>query len=260
MQLQSQRESLRIAQAQLSQAQETLAKTVIRTPIDGVVTRLPVKVGETVIAGTNIPGSTLMSIANPAEIIADVQVDEADIAHVKPGTEADLHAVSFPHTRLKGKVIFIASSVTQNLTTTTATAGRNFEVKIALQGKDLPHILPGMSCRAEIFTRSAPNALAVPVQAVLYEDKAGARNLDADSGAYVFVVSNGKVQKTPVTTGLSSDTWQAISKGLQAGEQVVSGPYQTLHALTAGQAVQIEKHKPAAAKPKDSGSVTVRAS
>lgn len=262
VQLQSQRESLNIAQAQLSQARETLAKTVIRTPIDGVVTRLPVKVGETVIAGTNIPGSTMMSIANPAEIIADVQVDEADIAHVKPGTEADLHAVSFPHAKLKGKVIFIASSVTQSLTTAaaTATAGRNFEVKIALQGKHLPHILPGMSCRAEIFTRSAPNALAVPVQAVLYEDKAGAKNLDADSGAYVFVVDNGKVRKAPVTTGLSSDTWQAISKGLQAGEEVVSGPYQTLHALTAGEAVQIEKHKPAAAKPKDSGSVTVRAS
>lgn len=260
VQLQSQRESLNIAQAQLSQARETLAKTVIRTPIDGVVTSLPVKVGETVIAGTNIPGSTMMSIANPAQIIADVQVDEADIAHVKPGTEADLHAVSFPHAKLKGKVIFIASSVTQSLTAATATAGRNFEVKIALQGKDLPHILPGMSCRAEIFTRSAPNALAVPVQAVLYEDKAGAKNLDADSGAYVFVVDNGKVRKAPVTTGLSSDTWQAISKGLQAGEQVVSGPYQTLHALTAGEAVQIEKHKPAAAKPKDSGSVTVRAS
>ncbi|WP_297920146.1 efflux RND transporter periplasmic adaptor subunit [Metallibacterium sp.] len=258
VQLQSQRESLNIAQAQLSQARETLAKTVIRTPINGVVTSLPVKVGETVIAGTNIPGSTMMSIANPAQIIADVQVDEADIAHVKPGTEADLHAVSFPHAKLKGKVIFIASSVTPNLTT--ATAGRNFEVKIALQGKDLPHILPGMSCRAEIFTRSAPNALAVPVQAVLYEDKAGAKNLDADSGAYVFVMKNGKVQKAPVTTGLSSDTWQAISKGLQAGEQVVSGPYQTLHALTAGEAVQIEKPKPAAAKPKDSNSVTIRAS
>jgi HlyD family secretion protein len=117
-----------------------------------------------------------------------------------------------------------------------------------------------MSCRAEIFTRSAPNALAVPVQAVLYDNAPSAKGLDADGGAYVYVVKNGKAQKAPVTTGLSSDTWQAISKGLQAGEQVVSGPYQTLHALTAGEAVQIEKPKPAAAKPKDSGSITVRAS
>ena len=260
VQLQSQREALGIAQAQLGQAQQTLAKTVIRSPIDGVVTRLPVKVGETVIAGTNIPGSTLMSIANPAEIIADVQVDEADIAHVKPGTVADLHAVSFPNAKLRGKVTFIASSVTQNPAGAAVTAGRNFEVKIALQGKDLPRILPGMSCRAEIYTRSAPNALAVPVQAVLYADHADAKSLDSTAGAYVYVVRAGKTVKVPVTTGISSDTWQAINAGLKAGEQVVSGPYQTLHALSAGEAVQIEAAKPATTKPKDSGSVTVSAS
>ncbi|EQD57949.1 hypothetical protein B2A_04597, partial [mine drainage metagenome] len=85
-------------------------------------------------------------------------------------------------------------------------------------------------------------------------------NLDADSSAYVFVVRAGKVAKAPVVTGLSSDTWQAISKGLLAGDEVVSGPYQTLHALTAGEAVQIEKPKPAATKPKDSNSVTISAS
>lgn len=258
VQLQSQREALNIAQAQLTQAQQTLAKTVIRSPIDGVVTRLPVKVGETVIAGTNIPGSTMMSIADPAEIIADVQVDEADIANVKLGSEADLHAVSFPSDKLTGKVTFIASSVTQSLTATSA--ARNFEVKIALQGKDLPHILPGMSCRAEIYTRSARDALAVPVQAVLYESKPGAKNLDASSNAYVYVVRDGKAQKAPVVTGLSSDTWQAIDKGLKAGDEVVSGPYEALHALTPGVVVQIEPAKAASTKKDSSGSITVSAS
>ncbi|HVB83421.1 MAG TPA: efflux RND transporter periplasmic adaptor subunit, partial [Rhodanobacteraceae bacterium] len=241
VQVQAQREALRIAQAQLSQAQQNLAKTVIRSPTDGVVTRLPVKVGETVIAGTNIPGATLMNIANPAEIIADVQVDEADIAHVKPGAEADIHAVSFPHAKLTGRVVFIASSVTQTLTTAGAAGGRNFEVKIALAGKNLPHILPGMSCRAEIYTRSAPDTLAVPIQAVLYENKPDAKSIEADSGAYVYVVSAGKTHKTKVVTGISSDTWQAIDKGLKAGDVVVSGPYQTLHALSDKEAVEIEK-------------------
>ena len=260
VQLQSQREALDIAQAQLNQARQTLAKTVIRSPIDGVVTRLPVKVGETVIAGTNIPGSTLMSIADPAEIIADVQVDEADIAHVRLNTIADLHAVSYPDAKLAGKVIFIASSVTRPSALATATAGRNFEVKIALQGKNLPRILPGMSCRAEIYTRSAPNTLAVPVQAVLYEDHANTKNLDSTSGAYVYVVRAGRTVKVPVITGISSDTWQAIDKGLRAGELVVSGPYQTLHALTAGEAVRIEAAKPATAKSDDSSSITIKAS
>ncbi len=261
VQVQAQREALRIAQAQLSQAQQSLAKTVIRSPIDGVVTRLPVKVGETVIAGTNIPGATLMNIANPVQIIADVQVDEADIAHVKPGAVADIHAVSFPHARLTGRVVFIASSVTQSLSATGGTAGgRNFEVKIALAGKDLPHILPGMSCRAEIYTRSAPDTLAVPIQAVLYENKPASKSIEADSGAYVYVVRAGKTHKTKVVTGISSDTWQAIDKGLKAGDAVVSGPYQTLHALGDKEAVEIEKAKPGAKKAKDSGSVTIEAS
>jgi len=260
VQVQAQREALRIAQAQLSQAQQNLAKTVIRSPTDGVVTRLPVKVGETVIAGTNIPGATLMNIANPAEIIADVQVDEADIAHVKPGAEADIHAVSFPHAKLTGRVVFIASSVTQTLMATGAAGGRNFEVKIALAGKNLPHILPGMSCRAEIYTRSAPDTLAVPIQAVLYENKPDAKSIEADSGAYVYVVRAGKTHKTKVVTGISSDTWQAIDKGLKAGDVVVSGPYQTLHALSDKEAVEIEKTKPGTKKTKDSGSVTIEAS
>ena len=247
VQLQSQREALTAAQAQLDQAQQTLAKTVIRSPISGVVTRLPVKVGETVVAGTNIPGSTLMTIADPAQIIADVQVDEADIAHVRLGTAAELHAVSFPNAKLQGKVNFIASSITEN-TLTSTTAGRNFEVKIALDGKQLPHILPGMSCRAEIYTHSAANALAVPVQAVLYDNKPDAKSLDSSGAAYVYVVKDGKAVKTPVTLGTSSDTWQVIAKGLSAGQQVVTGPYLTLHGLHGGEAVQIEATK---AKPAD---------
>ncbi|RAP55669.1 efflux RND transporter periplasmic adaptor subunit [Oleiagrimonas sp. MCCC 1A03011] len=260
-QLASQRQAERIAQAQLNQAQQNLAKTVIRTPIDGVVTRLPVKVGETVIAGTNIPGSTMMNIANPAQIIADLQVDEADIANIKPGAQADIHAVSFPQDKLSGKVIFIASSVTQATTAAAqANGARNFEVKVALQGKDLPHILPGMSCRAEIFTRSAPHALAVPVQAVQYDDTPGKSGLDTSSGAYVYVVRNGKVHKTAVVTGLSSDTWQAIDKGLKAGDEVVSGPYQTLHGLGDGQTVHTEPAKSPGAKGKSQAGASVKIS
>lgn len=261
-QLGSQRQAEHIAQAQLNQAQQNLAKTVIRSPIDGVVTRLPVKVGETVIAGTNIPGSTMMNIANPAQIIADLQVDEADIANIRPGAEADIHAVSFPQDKLAGKVVFIASSVTQDTTATSSNGARNFEVKVELHGKDLPHILPGMSCRAEIFTRSSPHALAIPVQAVLYDNTPGKSGLDTGSGAYVYVARGGKVHKTAVVTGLSSDTWQAIDKGLKAGDEVVSGPYQTLHGLGDGQAVRTEPAKSAgaASKKKDGTSVTVSAS
>lgn len=243
VQLDSQKEALRIAQAQLNQAQQNLSKTVIRSPIDGMVTSLPVKVGETVITGTNIPGSTLMEIADPAEVLADVQVDEADIAHVKLGEEADINAVSYPNDTFHGKVQFIAASVTSSTsvssTATTAQQGVTFEVKIGLTDKQLPRVRPGMSCRAEIYTQSTPNAIAVPLQAVLYENNPNSKSLEPTSGAYVYVLQDGKAHKVNVTTGVSSDTYQEIVSGLKAGETVITGPYTVLHALSDGAKVSV---------------------
>lgn len=239
VQLQSQQEALSSAEAQLSQQEQNLSKTVIRSPINGMVTSLPVKVGETVITGANIPGSTLMEIADPSEVQADVQVDEADIANLKLGEDADINAVSYPNDTFHGKVQFIAASVTDTSTATAATAqqGVTFEVKIGLTDKKLPRVRPGMSCRAEIFTQSTPNALAVPIQAVLYENNPNSKSLEPTSGAYVYIIRNGKAQKQPVKTGVSSDTYQEIVSGLKAGDVVVSGPYTTLHALSDGEAV-----------------------
>ena len=212
VQLNSLKQALAISQAQLSQAQQNLSKTVIRSPIKGMVTSLPVKVGETVITGANIPGSTLMEIADSSEVQADVQVDEADIANLKLNEDADINAVSYPNDTFHGKVQFIAASVTDNSTVTTQTAqqGVTFEVKIGLTDEKLPRVRPGMSCRAEIFTQSTPNAIAVPLQAVLYENNPNSKSLEPTSGAYVYVMRDGKAHKVDVTTGVSSDTYQEI--------------------------------------------------
>lgn len=246
VQLNSQNEALSIAEAQLSQQEQNLSKTVIRSPINGMVTSLPVKVGETVITGTNIPGSTLMEIADPSEVQADVQVDEADIANLKLDEDADINAVSYPNDTFHGKVQFIAASVTSSSTTSASAAtqqGVTFEVKIGLTDKKLPRVRPGMSCRAEIFTQSTPNALAVPIQAVLYENNPNSKSLEPTSGAYVYVMLDGKAHKQPVTTGVSSDTYQEIVAGLKAGETVITGPYTTLHSLSDGAEVVAEPAK-----------------
>jgi HlyD family secretion protein len=235
--LQARMQARDIAQAQLLQSQQNLNKTVITSPLDGMITSLPVKVGETVVTGTNIAGATLMNIADPSEVLADVQVDEADIANVKLGEEANIDAVSFPDRTLHGKVQFVASSVTDTTLTASASQGRTFEVKIAISDKDIGLLKPGMSARAEIFTQSTPGTLAVPVQAILYENDPGSKSLEPTSGAYVYKLVDGKAQKTPVTTGVSSDTFQAVTSGVQKGDTVVSGPYQTLHHLTDGTSV-----------------------
>jgi HlyD family secretion protein len=248
--LDARQQALQIAQAELTQSEQSLNKTVIVSPLDGMVTSLPVKVGETVITGTNIAGDTLMDIADPSEVLADVQVDEADIANVKLGEDANIDAVSFPDRTLHGKVQFVASSVTDtsSLTVASASQGRTFEVKIAISDKDVGVLKPGMSARAEIFTQSTPDTLAVPVQAILYENDPSSKSLEPTSGAYVYTVEDGKAKKTPVTTGVSSDTYQAVTSGLKKGDTVVSGSYQTLHHLADGTSVTAA---PAAASKSD---------
>ena len=262
VQLDSQQEALRVAQAQLNQAEQNLAKTVILSPIDGMVTSLPVKVGETVITGTNIPGSTLMDIADPAEVLADVQVDEADIANVKLNEDADINAVSYPNDTFHGKVQFIAASVTDNSATSTSSTtaaqqGVTFEVKIGLTDQKLPRIRPGMSCRAEIYTQSTPNAIAVPLQAVLFDNNPNSKSLEPTSGAYVYILQDGKAHKVDVSTGVSSDTYQEILSGLKAGETVITGPYTVLHALSDGSKVSVLPSKQASPQKSSTSPVQV---
>ena len=90
-------ESLYQARAALDQSEELLTKTQIISPIDGIVIQVDIKVGETVIAGTtNIPGSTLVVIADPSEMLVEVKVDEADIAQIREGQVADIYAAAYP--------------------------------------------------------------------------------------------------------------------------------------------------------------------
>ncbi|HET7307419.1 MAG TPA: efflux RND transporter periplasmic adaptor subunit, partial [Gammaproteobacteria bacterium] len=106
--LASRQQALSLNNAQLDKAREQLNRTIIRSPMNGIVTQVDVKPGETVIAGTtNIVGSALMNIADPSAMFAEVRVDEADIAHIAPGQHVDVTAVAYPNDSLDGKVTFI---------------------------------------------------------------------------------------------------------------------------------------------------------
>lgn len=234
--LSSAKESLSQAQAALQYAQEQLAKTVIQSPLHGIVTSLNVKVGEAVIPGTtNIPGSSLMTIGDPSELLAEVYVDEADIAHVNTGETAEVTSTAYPNTTLKGDVTFVAPAAT----IMPGQQGQGFKVKIRVKNSTDLAIRPDMTCRAEINTQSAKDALAIPVAAVLFaQQKKAATTLFSDQNAYVFVAQDGHVARKKVTLGISSDTWQEIKSGLKAGEKVVTGPYEILHSLTSGASVR----------------------
>ncbi len=239
--LRSLQESLTQARAALDQAEELLSKTRILSPIDGVVIQLDVKVGETVIAGTtNIPGSTMMVIADPSETLTEVQVDEADIAQVREGQGADIFTAAYPDTPLPGTIQSIATVARQ----TPGQAGLSFLVKILLDEQDAFTIRPGMSVRADIYTSSSEETLAVPVQAVLYDEETDEETDEDDAEktrseqTYVFVMEDGKAKRKDVEIGISSDSDQEIKSGLNEGDIVISGPFRVLRNLADGDEVE----------------------
>ncbi len=241
MDLRSRQTALSQAQAAQAQARDALSKTEIRSPIDGIVIQLDVKPGEAVIAGTtNIPGSTVAVIADTSSMLTELRVDEADIARVSLGQPAAIFAAGFPDIALPGVVESIATSAQraegqQNL---------SFEVRVRLTEPELAKVRPGMSCRAEIYTETSDDALAVPIAAVLYDEDEKA----SSEQAYVFVQADEKAEKREVQTGLSSDSHMEITEGLKAGEQVVAGPFRVLRSLREG-----DRLKPEEKKPKDDG-------
>ena len=131
--LRSRQEALTQAQATLDKALERLEKTVFRSPIDGIATSVDIKIGETAISGTtNIAGSNLITIADPASILVEVQVDEADIANVRLDQDVDVYAVAFPDDALKGQVKTIATSAKR----ASNREGLSFTVKILLESDE----------------------------------------------------------------------------------------------------------------------------
>ena len=235
--LRSLQESLTQARAGLDQAEELLGKTRIISPIDGVVIQLDLTVGETVIAGTtNIPGSTMMVIADPSETLTEVQVDEADIAQVRVGQGADIFTAAYPDTPLSGTIQSIASVARQ----TPGQASLSFLVKILLDEQDELIIRPGMSVRADIYTQSSEETLAVPVQAVLFDEDFGEdeKAKDEKEQNYVFVMEDGKAMRKDVVVGISSDSDQEIKSGLNEGETVITGPFRVLRDMNEGDAVE----------------------
>ncbi len=230
--VQSRRESLAQSSASLAQARDTLRRTQIRSPLDGVVTRLDVKAGESVIPGTtNIPGTVLAEVSDTSSVIAELKVDETDIARIAIGQRAAIYAAAYPDQVVNGVVERIAASAVkaegqQNL---------SFAVDIRLDAAEANRIKPGTSCRAEVYTQSSGKELAVPLQAVLYEDAARAGK--EKEKAYVFVDEAGTAVRRDLTLGLSSDSHVVAKSGLKFSERVVVGPFRTLRLLKDGDAI-----------------------
>jgi len=233
--LASHRESLAQARAARAQSADLLSRTSIVSPIDGIVIQVDVKVGETVIAGTtNLPGSTLMVVADTSEMLVEVRVDEADIARVREGQRADIYAAAFPDTPLAGTVESIATTARQ----TPGQQSLSFLVKIVLDDQNALAVRSGMSARADIYTQSAEETLAVPIQAVRYDEEIEDGDEDSADQPFVMRFEDGTATRRDVEIGLSSDSDQEITAGLEEGDRVIVGPYRVLRTLDDGDPVE----------------------
>ena len=225
--LKSSRERLAQSKAQLDQMNDQLSKTKIVSPIDGVITSLDIKVGETAIASsTNIPGSSLMTIANPASIYAEVLVDEADVATVKVGQRVEIVAIAYPDQPMQGIVRYIANTAK----IAPGRQGLSFTVKIDITDVGEVVLHPGMSSRAEIFTRQDQEVVAVPIQAIIFEEDRS----ELRSEYFIFVNDNGFARKTKVEVGLSDDEYQELISEIDGNIEVIVGPDQELRHLLEG--------------------------
>jgi HlyD family secretion protein len=258
--LESSRSRVAQQRAILARSEDLLSKTVIRSPLAGVITQMNVEAGERAVPGTlNNPAATLMVIADLSIIEAEVEVDETDIIDVDFGQKSVVKVDALPDQPLEGVVTEIGNSAIQK-------SGSDQEAKdfkVIIQLVDPPSSLrPGLSCTGEITTATRQEVLTVPIQALtvrefpidddgnpifeteeVEEEKEGSGGSKRNSKEFegVFRVSEGKALFTPVETGILGEAEIEILSGLDEGTTIVTGSYKTLRTLSNGDRVSIEE-------------------
>ncbi|PYV09913.1 MAG: secretion protein HlyD [Acidobacteria bacterium] len=263
-------------QAQLIRAKDLRSKTIYTSPLDGIITSLPVHVGENVVPGIqNQPGSVLFQVSDLSVITAEVKVDETDIVNVKLGQPAEVNIDAIPNKTFKGHVTEIGQSAVSRTTgqTTSQSGASNEEAKdfkVVVTLDDPPsNVRPGLSTTAKVTTATRQNAVTVPIQALTIrtrreleetgkdaKDKALAAGpgvstpvaspKDKEKGKEelqgVFAVRKGRAVFVPVETGIMGSTDVEVVKGLEQGEEMVTGSYQVLRTLKNNTKVKVEKN------------------
>lgn len=229
------------ASAGLEGTRDLLAKTTIRSTMDGVVTARRVEEGEVAVIGIqNSPGTVLFQISDMSVVEAELEVDETSIPNVVLGQEARVRLDAYPNKTFRGTVTEVASSPIL----TGANQAIKFKVKVRLD--DPPSgIKPGLSARADILTGFRGDALVVPLQALVVreiERKPGTKvdpNAPRDQEG-VYLMENGKARFAPITTGMIGELSIEVLSGLQGGETLITGPFKALRELEPGGLVKVE--------------------
>jgi len=248
VELESARHTVDQYRSALQRTEDDLARTTIRSPMDGVVIQLNAEKGETVVPGsTNLPGSVIMTVADMSVLLAEVEVNEVDVVNVKLGQEAEITVDALGSEPQKGHVVEIATSGRKD----PALGTIRFLVKVAIDDPD-PALRPAMTAKVDILTDTREDALTVPIQAVVKrtldddgKEVKGTKAKGLEETEVVYLVEDDKAAVRPVKTGISDELYVEIADGLADGDEVVVGPYRTLKKLHDGDAVSIKEEKDA---------------
>ncbi len=249
---------------------DALDKTISRAPFDALITNIPVREGETMVVGIqNAQGSTMMTLADMSVVTAEVKVDETDIVFVALNQPVEVAVDALPGRTFKGHITEVGDQAllrTTGVATSQSTTGtedaKDFKVVVTLDNAN-DELRPGLSATAKITTAHKPDALTIPIQAlvqrdplaeqVLFDNKGKASttaptNAPSSSsvkpklvqGVYKFETVKGtlRVKFVPVTTGITGATDIEVLSGLKDGDEIVTGRYKILRTLKSGTAVK----------------------
>jgi len=249
--------NIEAAEADIRQIGELLNYTTIRTPIDGVVTRLNVDVGEIAITGTmNNPGTVLLEVADLSRMLVVARIDEANIRDVEVGQHVDVRLMAYPGRVFTGCIDSVALSVASE------PGAQYFETKVLLDETE-ELLRSGLSADAEVRVRQHEDVVIVPSQAVVSRPVDGLPSevrkdnplIDPTRAntIVVFRVEDGKAVATPVRIGASDSLNTIIREGLEADAEIVTGPYAVLESLQHGDRIEVGRRDGEDVEPEEDG-------
>ncbi len=245
------------ARAALQEAREQLAKTVLRSPMSGQVTRMAVEVGEVAVPGTfSRETGLLLTVSDLSVIQVNVKVDETDVVRLHHGDSAEITIDAFPDTTFTGRVTKISQSAIRlgaGATSAGSDQAVDYDVEITLDDPPV-EIRPDLSATAKVITAMRDSVLSIPIIALtvrehtpIQMETAGTARRDT-SGAKrdtegVFVVAEGLAQFRPVKVGIAGEEYFEVVDGLTEGDSIVAGPYQTIRDLRDGAKVRAAEER-----------------
>ena len=189
---------LAVLKATNDQAKLNLDRTTIRSPIDGVVAKRLIKVGNTL-----TPNQAVYVVTDFDPLLAVLYVPENALARLKPGQPATLDADALPGKSFTGKVARLSPVVDPQTGT----------FKVTVEVRPTGHQLaPGMFSRVSVTYDVHKDALTVPRAAIVTEDGESA----------VYVVKSGVAHRVPVSLGYADGDKVEITRGVAAGDMVVT--------------------------------------